>query len=283
VSLDAVLLALASAFLFGAMTVAIRLALRRGAGAEPGALATVLTAVAVTVPFALAQGGTVAGVWPFLLAGLLGPGLSQLFFTLAVREAGPSRTSVVVGTAPLFSVVIAVVLLGEPLQAGLVAGALLIVGGGALLVSERGRPAHVRVAGLVLALAATVVFATRDNLVRWLAVDTDVSPGAAATATLTAGAVVIAGYLVLTRAPIGRRSVSAFVPAGVLFGLSYVCLFEAYYRGPVTVVSPLVATESLWGVALSALVLARSERVGVRLVAGACLVVAGGVLIGAFR
>ena len=282
-SLDAVLLALASAFLFGAMTVAIRLALRRGAGAEPGALATVLTAVAVTVPFALAQGGTVAGVWPFLLAGLLGPGLSQLFFTLAVREAGPSRTSVVVGTAPLFSVVIAVVLLGEPLQAGLVAGALLIVGGGALLVSERGRPAHVRVAGLVLALAATVVFATRDNLVRWLAVDTDVSPGAAATATLTAGAVVIAGYLVLTRAPIGRRSVSAFVPAGVLFGLSYVCLFEAYYRGPVTVVSPLVATESLWGVALSALVLARSERVGVRLVAGACLVVAGGVLIGAFR
>ena len=281
--MDAVLLALASAFLFGAMTVAIRLALRRGAGAEPGALATVLTAVAVTVPFALAQGGTVAGVWPFLLAGLLGPGLSQLFFTLAVREAGPSRTSVVVGTAPLFSVVIAVVLLGEPLQAGLVAGALLIVGGGALLVSERGRPAHVRVAGLVLALAATVVFATRDNLVRWLAVDTDVSPGAAATATLTAGAVVIAGYLVLTRAPIGRRSVSAFVPAGVLFGLSYVCLFEAYYRGPVTVVSPLVATESLWGVALSALVLARSERVGVRLVAGACLVVAGGVLIGAFR
>jgi transporter family protein len=280
---DAVLLALASAFLFGAMTVAIRLALRRGARAEAGALATVLTAVAVTLPFAFAQGGAVAGVWPFLLAGLLGPGLSQLFFTLAVREAGPSRTSVVVGTAPLFSVVIAVVLLGEPLQAALVAGAILIVAGGALLVSERRRPEHVRVIGLVLALGATIVFATRDNLVRWLAVDTDVSPGAAATATLTAGAGVIASYLLLTRAPIGRRSVSAFVPAGVLFGLSYVCLFEAYYRGPVTVVSPLVATESLWGVALSALVLARSERVGVRLAAGACLVVAGGVLIGVFR
>ena len=281
--MDAVLLAVASAFLFGAMTVAIRIALRRGAAAEVGALATVLTAVAVTLPFALAQGGPLTGVWPFLLAGLLGPGLSQLFFTLAVREAGPSRTSVVVGTAPLFSVVIAVVLLGEPLRAGLVAGALLIVGGGALLVSERGRPEHVRVAGLVLALAATVVFAVRDNVVRWLAVDTDVSPGAAATATLAAGAAVIAAYLLLTRAPIERRSASAFAPAGILFGLSYVCLFEAYYRGPVTVVSPLVATESLWGVALSALVLTRSERVGARLVAGACLVVAGGVLIGVFR
>ncbi len=281
--MDAVLLAVASAFLFGAMTVAIRIALRRGAGPEAGALATVLTAVAVTAPFALVQRGAVVEVWPFLLAGLLGPGLSQLLFTFAVREAGPSRTSVVVGTAPLFSVVIAVLLLGEPLQTGLVAGALLIVGGGALLVSERGRPEHVRVVGLLLALAATAVFAVRDNLVRWLAIDTDVSPGAAAISTLAAGAAVIAAYLVVTRAPIQRRSASAFVPAGVLFGLSYVCLFEAYYRGPVTVVSPLVATESLWGVALSALVLTRSERVGVRLVAGACLVVAGGVLIGTFR
>ena len=178
---------------------------RRGRGGG-SALATVLTAVAVTAPFAFARGGALAGAWPFLLAGLLGAGLSQLLFTLAVREAGPSRTSVVVGTAPLFSVVIAVVLLGEPLQAGLVAGALLIVGGGVLLVSERGRPEHVRVVGLLLALAATVVFAVRDNLVRWLAVDTDVSPGAAATATLAAGAAVIAAYLVVTRAdPASRR------------------------------------------------------------------------------
>ena len=68
-----------------------------------------------------------------------------------------------------------------------------------------------------------------------------------------------------------------------MFGLSYVCLFEAYYRGLVTIVSPLVATESLWGVLLAAAVLGRSERVGSRLVLGAALVVAGGVLIGIHR
>ena len=73
------------------------------------------------------------------------------------------------------------------------------------------------------------------------------------------------------------RALPAFVPAGLLFGLSYVCLFEAYYRGRVTVVSPLVATESLWGVAMSALLLRRHELVGPRLFAGAALVVAGGV------
>jgi drug/metabolite transporter (DMT)-like permease len=265
------------------MTVAIRIALGRGAVAESGALYTALVALAVTLPFVAYQGGDLTGIWPFLLAGLLGPGLSQILFTLAVREAGPSRTSVVVGTAPLFSVVLAVVFLDEPIEAGLIVGAMLIVAGGLLLVGERGRPGHVRAIGLVLALGATIVFAVRDTLLRWLSLDTDVAPALAAASTLAAGSTVIAVYVLGSRFPLRRGDVRAWVPAGVLFGLSYVCLFEAYYRGLVTVVSPLVATESLWGVVLSALVLGRSERVGVRLVAGALLVVSGGVLIGSFR
>ena len=281
--MDAVVLAATSAFLFGAMTIVLRLALQRGASPEAGALFTVLAALAFTLPFAVVQGGDLSGIWPFLLAGLLGPGLSQLLFTLAVNEAGPSRTSVVVGTAPLFSVAIALVLLDEPLQAGLIVGAVLIVTGGVLLVGERGRPEHVRVIGLVLALGATVVFATRDNLLRWLAVDTEVAPGPAAAATLAAGGALIAAYVLVRRFPLRASEARAFVPAGLFFGLSYICLFEAYYRGRVTVVSPLVATESLWGVLLSALVLGRSERIGVRLAAGAALVVSGGILIGSLR
>lgn len=281
--MDAVLLGLSSAVLFGATTVAMRVAFRRDALAEGGALFTVLVAIVVVLPFAAWQGGLTTGVWPFLLAGLLGPGVSQYLFTFAVREAGAARTSVVIGTAPLFSIAIAVILLGEPLEAALVTGAVLIVAGGVLLVSERERPEHVRALGLALALAATFIFAARDNLVRWLSIDTDATPGVAALATLAAGAVVMAVFVLVSRAPLRAHDARAFAPAGVVFGLSYVCLFEAYYRGLVTVVSPLVATESLWGVALAAIVLGRSERVVLRLVGGAILVVAGGVLIGVFR
>jgi uncharacterized membrane protein len=90
-------------------------------------------------------------------------------------------------------------------------------------------------------------------------------------------------WLLVSRRRVPTNGFRAFVPAGVLFGLSYLCLFEAYYRGRVTVVSPLVATESLWGVALSALLLRRHELVGPRLVGGAALVVAGGALIAVFR
>jgi drug/metabolite transporter (DMT)-like permease len=280
---DAVVLALASAALFGSMTVALRYALARVQDAEAGALLTIIAALAVTLPFVALGGVDLGGTWPFLLAGVLGPGGSQLLFTLAVRDAGPSRTSVTVGTAPLFSVAIALLLLDEPAKAGVIGGAVLIVVGGILLVREPGRPEHVKWVGLAFALAATIIFGIRDNFVRHLSLDTEVEPALAAAATLFAGGLTVAAWLLVTRRRLPTRGLTTFVPAGVLFGLSYLCLFEAYYRGRVTVVSPLVATESLWGVGLSALLLRRHELVGPRLFAGAGLVVAGGVLIGLFR
>jgi drug/metabolite transporter (DMT)-like permease len=265
------------------MTVALRLALQRREEAESGAFLTVLVALLIVLPLGLAAGGDVVGAWPFLLAGILGPGGSQVLFTLGVRDAGPSRTSVVVGTAPLFAVAIALVFLDEPVQPALVAGALLIVTGGAALASERRRPERFRPIGLFYALGATLFFATRDNLVRWFSGGSDVEPLLAAGVTLLSGCLCILAFLLLT----GRRpnlgALPSFAPAGVLFGLSYICLFSAFYKGRVSIVSPLVATESLWGVTLSALVLGRSERIGLRLVAGALLVVAGGVLIGALH
>lgn len=281
----AVGLACASALLFGAMTVALRIPLRRNPDAEVAALVTVVVALGVTLVAGATEapdrGLGLSGAWPFLLAGVIAPGGSQLLFTLAVREVGASRSSVVVGSAPLVAVAMALTLLGEPVRAPLVLGAALVVMGGIELARERGRPEHFRLAGYGYAFGATVLFASRDNLVRWLSGSTAARPAVAAAATLLAGAVVIAA---LFRPTLVRlRGAAAYVPAGVLFGLSYVCLFEAYYRGRVTVVSPLVATESLWGVALSALLLRRSELVGRHLVAGAALVVAGGALIGAFR
>jgi len=274
--MTAVLLALASAAFFGGMTVAIRVGLRSG-GAAAGTLATLLPAVVVAFVAAIPR-HDIDNAWAFFLAGLVAPGCSQILFTLAIRDAGASRTSVAVATAPLAAVAIALVFLDETLEVALVLGAIAIVGGAIALAGERDRPAHVRRVGLAFALGASLCFAVRDNLVRWL--HADASPETAAVATLLAGTVLA---LVYTRRLPSGGELRAFAPAGLLFGLSYICLFEAYFRGPVSVVSPLVATECLWGVGLSALVLGASEAVGLRLAAGALLVVAGGALIGLSR
>ncbi len=283
--MDVVLLALCSAALFGAMTVALRPALARGGDPLAGALSTVLPALAITLAAATLRGDwQISGAWPFFLAGLIAPGTSQIFFTFAVREAGPSRASATVGVAPLFSVTFAIVLLGEPVVAGIVLGALLIVGGGLVLATESGRPDHVKPIGLGLALAGALCFAARDTLVRWLSLDTTVTPELAISATLLGGTLtILAAVLVSGRRPLSLAGWHAFLPAGVMFGLSYVALYEAFYRGRLSVVVPLVATESLWGVGLSALFLRHVEGVGRRLALGAAFVVAGGVLIGVVR
>jgi drug/metabolite transporter (DMT)-like permease len=281
----AVLLGALSAFLFGAMTVLVRIALRTGVSPEVGSFFTILPATAVTLAVTLARGDwNLASAWPFVFAGLLAPGLAQILFTFGVRDAGASRTSVTVGTAPLFAVATALVFLDEPLVAGLLVGAALIVTGGILLASDRARPEHFKRIGLVYALIGTAAFATRDTFVRWLISDeTDVPPVLAASVAMLTGSAVALAFVLWRRSPMTGPAARAFVPAGLCYGLSYVCLFEAFSRGRVSVVSPIVATESLWGVTLSWLVLRQSELVGRRLVLGAALVVAGGVLIGIYR
>jgi drug/metabolite transporter (DMT)-like permease len=279
--LTAVLLAVTSAALFGAMTVAVRLGLLRTPDARLGAAATAV--VALGVALAAAPFGSGQTSWRdlalFACAGLLAPGASQLLFTLAVRDAGAARSSVVVGAAPLVTVALGLLVLDEPFELALLAGAALIVAGGTALAWERLRPESFRAVGMIWAVGCMVLFASRDIFVRWFSDETQVASTVGAAAALFGGSVVL--VLVARRAP--WRRARPFVPAGICFGLSYVLLFEAYYRGRVTVVSPLVATESLWGVGLSALLIGRSELVGRRLVLGALLIVAGGALIGAAR
>jgi drug/metabolite transporter (DMT)-like permease len=281
----AVGLALISAVLFGGMSVGLRLGLNRRPDAALATIATVVGATAVALVAAVAEApsrGVHAGAaWVFLLAGLLQPGIGQLLVTLAIRDVGASRASIVFGVAPLISVTIALLLLDEPLRWPLIVGAALIVAGGVELARERTRPQHLRAIGLLYAFLVTILFSARDNLLRWLSEDTVVAPGVAAAAALVGGLVVVG----IALGPRVRKleGVWPFLGVGVLFGLSYVSLFEAYYRGRVTVVSPLVATESLWGVALAFVLIGRTELVGRRIVIGAALVVVGGALIGIFR
>ena len=175
---------------------------------------------------------------------------------------------------------------GETPSVGVLAGAFLVVGGGMAVAAERDRPAHVRRIGIAYALFGAALFAFRDNLVRHFALDTDVPSMTGGAASSPLGMAVTAVFVALRRErlrwPLPATGLRWLVP-GVLVGFSFVALFEAYYRGEVSIVAPTVGTESLWGVGFSALLLHETERVGSRLVLGAALVVAGGVLIALTR
>jgi drug/metabolite transporter (DMT)-like permease len=288
---DAVVLATLAGFLFGALAVAVRSGLGRVRDPEGGAFVTAalgfLVAAAIAVPVAL-DGVTFDGLWAFALVGAFVPGLSQIAFVRAVRDAGASRTAVVIGTAPLLSAGLAVVFLDEPLRPALVAATIAIVLGGALLVWEPSRPPGFRAMGIVFALVAASLFAMRDNVVRRASLDTGADPVLGAAVSLGAAALALLAYLIVSRhaGPIVSRvraALPAFAPAALCLGLAYVALLLALSRGNVTVVAPLNATQSLWGVLLAAVFLGSAEAVGPRLVLAAALVVAGGILVGATR
>jgi drug/metabolite transporter (DMT)-like permease len=284
-----VLLALGAAVSFGALAVTIRLSLHPPLDAEAASLVTTFLAGVCCIALAIATGDLTgfdwADTWPFFVTGLFAPGISQILFTRAVGVIGPSRTAVFVGVSPVLSAAIAVTLLDEPLHAALAFGTLLVVAGGTLLVRERGRTGALLSLGMAMALGSALLFGIRDNLVRWAARGSDVPGFVAASASLVSATLVIA-IVVLLRPRATARVRQAFRPfilSGLVYGVSYACLYSAFDRGRVTVVAPLVATESLWAVLISMVVLRRSERIGVRLVLAAALVVAGGALISSFR
>ena len=137
---------------------------------------TTLVALLVALVAAIVDPGTGELAHPeelavFALAGLIAPGVSQIFLVLAIRDVGAGRTSVVVGSAPLFAATLAILLLDEPFEWPLAIGALLIVGAGIVLAAETVRPADFRLIGIGFALAATILFSTRDLVVRWYSVD----------------------------------------------------------------------------------------------------------------
>lgn len=282
----AIALASLASLFFGVLAVTMRMCFRSGAAFGPVALATTGGAAVVAAAIALAAHGseeaTLHSVWPFVVAGVVAPGVSQLLFVRAIELIGASRTAVLVGIAPLLSAGFAIALLGEPVHAGLVAGTLAIVTGGLLLTWERAAT-RLPAIGFVVGGIAAVAIAARDNFVRWAAKGNALPGTTAAALSLVAATV----FLLLLFGRSSRRGLweqrRAVLASALLLGAAYACLLEALDRGRVTVVAPLYATESLWAVMFAALLLRTSEAVGRRLVAAAVLMVLGGVLIGISR
>jgi drug/metabolite transporter (DMT)-like permease len=287
---DTVLLGAAAGLLFGAMTVAVRFGLGRGGepivgSAVNAGIAAVLLLLAA-VP-SLVDGVSLGELWPFALIGSLVPGVSQFVFIYAVKLSGAARAAITIGTAPLVSVLLALALLDEPFRPLALVGTGLVVAGGAVLVLERARPHHFRALGVVLGLTCAVLFAGRDNAVRWGARDYD-PPALQATAASLLGAAVAAG---LIAALVKRRSlarslrvaVPAFLPAGVLLSLAYLALVTGLDRGRVGIVAPLNAMQSLWAVVFAAAFFHQTEAISRRTFLAGALVVAGGAIVSALR
>jgi drug/metabolite transporter (DMT)-like permease len=115
---------------------------RRVSAADPMqiAMAKGLAAGIVNVGIALSLGATLPGPAALVGAGLLGffsYGVSLTLFVLALRHLGTARTGAYYALAPFIGAGIAILILGEPLSAGFIAGGLLMAVGLWLHLTEQ--------------------------------------------------------------------------------------------------------------------------------------------------
>ncbi len=135
-------LGLSAAFGFGASAIFARLGLEH-MRATTGTLVSLVVGTVVTLALALVFSwdevfalSSVALLW-LLLAGIINFPLGRLLNFTGVHLAGVSRSTTLVGASPLFATIAAITLGGESVTVPVLLGTLAIIGGLALIVSQR--------------------------------------------------------------------------------------------------------------------------------------------------
>jgi len=219
----------------------------------------------------------------FIGIGVLIPGVSRSLQFEGVKRIGAAPSGLLRGLGPLFSTALAVLLLGERPSAQVLAGTFSIVAGIVVLSARRGEMRSWELSGILYGLAATLIWVSRDIVIRYTAPQVAHPALAifvmAATSTLVMGA----ACLVWDRGAARRASwegLGYFGLTGLAGFGALTSLFFALRAGEVVVVTPIVSAQPFFVLLFSLLLPKGMEMVTAFMALGCLLIVVGGVLIG---
>ena len=271
-------LAILSSLCFGVALVTGRIGLR-SIDARSGAAISIPTATllfAVAAPFMLDTSGFSldAAAW-FAVVGLFFPAVVTLLTFRSNESLGPTVTSAVSGTAPLFALLAAGLLLGESVPARAAIAAAGVVLGVAIISSKRG-DAHYgfSVQALIWPVSGAVIrglaqAGAKAGLLLWP------NPFAAGLIGYVVSSATVLGVNQVGRPQrprLTRPGVVWFAVTGALNGGAVLLMYGALNAAPVSLVAPIVASYPLVTVLVSRLVL-RDEPMSLRVVSGAVVTV----------
>jgi drug/metabolite transporter (DMT)-like permease len=278
-------LALFSTLGFGAAFVLVQFALRR-MPSRLGAAFSISTSTLLfwcLAPFSIDRAEIdLISAGLFAVVGLLFPAAVTLLNFESNRLMGPNIAGAVGGLAPLFAVSLAALLLGEPLRFWQLTGIAAIVTGIVLMYSVQWEAFAVSGPWLLaLPLGAAVIRGVVQPVIK-LGLEHWRNPIAAVVIGYTvSSAVLILAALLSDRTAeprFDRRGALWFSSVGLCNGSAVLSMYAALAYGPVTLVSPLIATYPLVTLALSFQFL-KAERTDLWVVPAVTLTVGGMVLL----
>jgi drug/metabolite transporter (DMT)-like permease len=277
-------LALSASFMFGLALVLTQFGLRHASPGD-GALVSIPTSACLfwlLAPLRDWQDGSLHGAAIFAGVGLLFPATVTLLTFEANRRMGPSVSGALSNLTPVFAILPATVLLGEVpnlLQATGVAA--IVIGAVTLSINRRWYGVSWSHWALLLPIGIAAIRGmthpvTKLGLALWP------NPFAATLIGYTMSSIVVA--IVARMRPGGwpseyqRAGLVWFACVGICNGIGVLALYAALARGPVLLVSPLVATYPLVTLILTAIFL-RTAGTGASVVIGVTMTVTGVIFL----
>ena len=221
--------------------------------------------------------------------GILAYCVARVMHNTALRMVGAARTVPMISLQPLMAFAIGFLILGERPNLLVTIGTPIIVGGILLVVMPRRRPQEsggleVRKLGYLLAIGGSMAFVTRDAISRHVLGALALAPPFVVSgfALVIGGAILFAFIhrsVIRSVRNLPLKYVGICCIAGLLQGLAVASLFHALSRAPVTIVTPIYASQPIIALALASVFLRQLESLDWLLAVGTVLSVAGVVMV----
>lgn len=222
----------------------------------------------------------------FVLVGLIQPGGTRFLTYLSVEKVGVTITTSLRATTPLFSSLLAILVLGENLTVPVAVGTLFVVSG-IILITLKDKGMITRGNRyILLPIFSALVAGTTQVILKMGLVHLPFPLLGAAVAAGTSLIVVTLSLIISKKVSMlvfNRTSLWFYTLGGITVTLGVASVFMSLHLSDLVIVAPLTSLSPLYSLILAAVFLRDLEVITPRIVTAAGLIVLGVVFITAIR
>ena len=285
----AAILALSSSFLASVTMILMKKAIER---TNPTSAMLVVTLVGsiifllisfFTIPFSYLKS---EALLYFVIAGIFSPTLVRWLYFISLDRIGPSVSSSILATGPAFTAIFAIMLLNEKITLQISFGIITIIGG--IVIFERdmnneagtgNRNSKDLIFPLLSALFFSFAVVTRKMGLNILDSPIFGVTVGFVTSMVIYSLVCLGSKKLRSSISVKKQDLPLFLGAGIFLTTAWLTLFYALSYGEAIIVTPLASLHPLFVLVLSYFFLGEVEKITKGILVGACVVVAGVLLI----
>ena len=281
-----IVLAFLSAFFAGITSILAKCGIRKTDSAVATAFRTIIILAFSWLMAAIGGplpplGSIAPATWIFLTLSGLATGASWLCYFRALKDGDVSKVVPIDKSSTVLSMLLAILLLHEPISASGVISMILIAIGTYLMIQRQDCGKDVRYGSWLVYALLSAIFAALTSVLGKIGIegiDPDLGTAIRTTVVLVMAwlAVAVEGKGSLVIVP-ERKELLFIILSGLATGASWLCYYRALQIGPASIVVPIDKLSIVVSIVFSRVVF--HEKLGMRSLAGLLMIVLGTMLL----